>query len=497
MAIKNENHELNLLSSISKTLIENTDPKETIQQLERSFNQYGRASKKFMELSNVNIYLYDENTKLLKDFSKSWIVLERNVSVYNEKLYLVITQFSQFEFFVNGSPYKLEDLETPFKIKVSETNNSVLFPFKKNEKPFGMLELTFPNRINNLISFDFFMMLSVISYQVSLKIQNTILTDQMQMNIDFYASMKNIAKIIETQYELNYIIPIIGEMIDRFVSNHLVYVFLRDEQSNNLNLVWPNACRDEQVFEIVKTLNQDSKISLLNNGKVGVFPLIGKKLLGCIVAHSNNTKLSRKEVEYLEQLSRQSSITLQRASAYAEVLQHATLDALTGLNNRRQFEVRLSQEVASAKRQNRPLCAIMVDIDFFKKVNDTYGHIAGDTVLKNIASVIKASLRESDIPSRYGGEEFAILLPDTKIPEGLAVAERLRKSVEAATIPIKNDVSGASIDLKVTISVGINEYEDGNTGEELYKKADKALYKAKTTGRNRVIECTPALMAEA
>ena len=98
-------------------------------------------------------------------------------------------------------------------------------------------------------------------------------------------------------------------------------------------------------------------------------------------------KLSQREIDYIDQLTKQSSITIQRANMYAEVLQHATLDALTGMNNRRQFEVRLKQEVAAAKRQQRPLCAIMLDIDFFKKVNDNYGHAVGDEVLKNVAAI--------------------------------------------------------------------------------------------------------------
>ena len=112
-------------------------------------------------------------------------------------------------------------------------------------------------------------------------------------------------------------------------------------------------------------------------------------------------KLSVKEIEYLDQLTKQAAATINRANIYAEVLKHATLDALTGINNRHQFEIRLRQEVAASIRQNIPLCAIMIDIDFFKSVNDTYAHQAGDAVLKEISNTIKNSLRESDIPSSY------------------------------------------------------------------------------------------------
>lgn len=484
--MKQENTELNLLANVSKILIENSNPTEILTLLERVFNRFGRVSNKFLELEKLNIYIYDENAKALKDFSKSWVVLEQGQNSYNDKLYLVITQLSQFSFFVNGVPYKMEELTNFSNIKVNNESNTILFPLKRNDQPFGILELTFPNSIKNLLDSDFFMMLSIASYQISLKIQNAILAEQMQKNIDFHKSMKDIAKIIETQYELNYIIPIIGEMIDRFVSNHLIYVFLRDEQTKEFNLVWPSACRDTNIISIISKINAETKAMLINDGKIGVFPLIGKKTLGCIVAHSSSSKLTSKEIEYLEQLSRQSSITIQRANVYAETLKHATLDALTGLNNRRQFETRLNQEIATAKRQNNPLCSMMMDIDFFKKVNDTYGHMAGDLVLKTVASVIKKTLRESDIASRYGGEEFAIILPFTTIDDAEAVGQRLRQSVEATSVEVPDEKGGSNLTIKVTISIGVYQYVDSDSPQEFYQKADKALYESKTTGRNKV-----------
>ncbi|MDD3437610.1 MAG: hypothetical protein PHC64_10705 [Candidatus Gastranaerophilales bacterium] len=247
--MKQENLELNLLSNVSKTLTENSDPTEILTLLERIFNKFGRLSNKFVDLKKINIYIHDENTKTLRDFSKSWIVLEQTgANTYNDKLYLVITQLSQFSFFVNGIPYKMEELTNFSNIKINNEENTILFPLKRHNQPFGILELIFPNSIKNLLDSDFFMMLSIASYQISLKIQNTILAEQMQKNIDFHKSMKDIAKIIETQYELNYIIPIIGEMIDRFVSNHLVYVFLRNEEDEQFKLVWPSACRDTNIL---------------------------------------------------------------------------------------------------------------------------------------------------------------------------------------------------------------------------------------------------------
>lgn len=179
--MQKENFELNLLANISKTLIENSSPLDILTTLERFFNIFGRKSNKFVELKKINVYIYDENTKTLRDFSKSWIILNQpNTNSYNDRLYLVITQLTQFSFFVNGTPYKMEELTDFSNVRVNNGENTILFPLKQNNRPFGMMELVFPNNISNLLDSDFFMMLSIASYQISLKIQNTILTDQMQ-----------------------------------------------------------------------------------------------------------------------------------------------------------------------------------------------------------------------------------------------------------------------------------------------------------------------------
>ena len=180
-------------------------------------------------------------------------------------------------------------------------------------------------------------------------------------------------------------------------------------------------------------------------------------------------------------------MTIQKANVYSEILKNATMDALTGLNNRRQFEIRLKEQYSISNRQLTPLCAIMTDIDFFKKFNDNYGHSVGDEVLKLTANVIKAELREYDIASRYGGEEFCILLPNTAIDEAKVVAERLRYAVENSKIDIKSEKTSRMENISVTISVGVAQLKADDMPEDLYMKADKALYDAKESGRNRVV----------
>lgn len=437
--------------------------------------------KSYIDLKDLNIYVFDPNTSTLRNYAQNWCVIDEVLqNDLKEAIYKAYEEIHGNDFVINGKAYKLPQTigEISFKI------DSLFIPIVKNGMVFGVLELEFNPETS--VDMEFLFLMKILGAEISLKLQNIVLNEQSQINVEFHDSMKNIAKIIETQYEINYIVPLIGEMLDRFISDHLIYVFLK--QDGEFKLVWPKACNDERVFEVLKQLDPDYGHILTNDDKIGAFPLLSEdEITGCIVARSMIEKLSKRDIDYLEQLTRQSAATINRANNYSKILQYATLDALTNLNNRRQFEVRQKQEIAIAKRQNNPLCAMMIDIDFFKKVNDTYGHAAGDEVLRSVAGIIKEHLRESDIPSRYGGEEFAVLLPYTKLDEAKIVGERLRKAVEDAVITVNQD-NVDKTDINVTISMGLAEFNGEETGEILFERADKALYDAKTGGRNRV--CT-------
>lgn len=369
------------------------------------------------------------------------------------------------------------------KIETNKNNfqdsDGYVFPLYKHKKHIANLE--FPERTDDLDEF-----LALTGQFISLKIQNIILTQRMQKDIDFHDMMKNIAKIIETQYELKYIIPLIGEMLDKFFENYLSYIFLKKEDSGLNVLAWPSACNDSKITGVIQYV--DKKI-LSDDKKIYAIPLVSEsKTAGALVVKSTADEISPKDREYLEQFSSQIAITINRANVYAEILKHATLDALTGFYNRHQLEVRIKQEVANAKRQHAPLCGIMTDIDFFKNVNDTYGHAVGDLVLKTIAKVIRGQLREYDIAGRYGGEEFSILLPFTKIHEAQMVAERLRQAIEAKDIDISKINPDSEVKtIRTTVSLGIYEIKEDDSEEDLMNKADKALYQAKNTGRNKVV----------
>lgn len=318
---------------------------------------------------------------------------------------------------------------------------------------------------------------------IAMKAQNVVLSSKMQRAIDFQNSMKNIAKIIETQYELSLIIPLLGEMVDKFVQNHLVYIFVKT--NDKFELMWPNACNETKIFDIINA----KPLKRVTTNQLGVFPLLSDdKLLGYIVTKNLDERLTSTEIEYLDEISKQAAITINRANIYSEVLKHATLDALTGFYNRGELEERIKQEIASSLRQNTRLCVIMTDIDYFKSVNDTYGHAVGDLVLKQVSKIIRSQLREYDIAGRYGGEEFVILLPFTKLLEAKRVAQRLRKAIEKKNINIK-DVNSSNQDrtINVTISSGVYEFQPDDTAQDFISFADEALYEAKNSGRNKVV----------
>lgn len=456
-----ENKELHFLTKISDILVKEVDTAELALELKTVLETY-------VKINNLKVFVFDNVTSTMRDCADSWKVIEDNSEIYS-----AFENIKEHDFVINSKAYKLPPSIGEVTLKVS----SLVMPMLKEGNVFGLIELGFDD--DTSIDMEFLFLMRIFAAQASLKLQNIILNEQSKINVEFHDSMKNIAKIIETQYELNYIVPLIGEMLDRFISDHLIYVFLK--QDNEFKLVWPKACKDERIYETLKQLTPETNYILTSDDKIGAFPLTSDgEITGCIVARSTLDKLSKRDISYLEQLTRQSAITINRANTYSKVLQYATLDALTNLNNRRQFEVRLKQEIATTKRQKNPLCAMMVDIDFFKKVNDTYGHASGDAVLRTVASIIKEHLRESDIPSRYGGEEFAVLLPYTHIEEAKIVGERLRKAVETTPIPIDKK------NINVTISMGLAEFSPQETGEDLFKRADSALYEAKESGRNRV-----------
>jgi diguanylate cyclase (GGDEF)-like protein len=191
------------------------------------------------------------------------------------------------------------------------------------------------------------------------------------------------------------------------------------------------------------------------------------------------------QLEVAGALVAQAITAYDNASLFARVQELATVDELTGVANRRRFFEFAERDLAEASRHNRPMLGMMLDIDHFKKVNDTYGHPTGDDVIRTVASRIANEIRASDLLCRYGGEEFALLIPNSDLPAGRVLAERLRACVADEPIDTR---SGP---LRVTVSVGLSMNQGSNQDvAALLADADRGLYRAKQTGRNRVCDAT-------
>jgi diguanylate cyclase (GGDEF)-like protein len=180
--------------------------------------------------------------------------------------------------------------------------------------------------------------------------------------------------------------------------------------------------------------------------------------------------------------------TVQDMRRVALLEQQNITDALTGLYNRRYLDKRISAEYASARRYGHPLSVLMLDIDHFKRLNDTHGHQAGDLALQFISRLILDGIRESDIAARFGGEEFVIIAPNTRLPAAGDLAERVRRRIESHELKLARAGQDRQT-LHITVSIGVVELTpDMASGEQLIECADLALYQAKQAGRNRTIQ---------
>src|SRR5262249_40470867 len=184
-------------------------------------------------------------------------------------------------------------------------------------------------------------------------------------------------------------------------------------------------------------------------------------------------------------------ILVHRSLAVPTLQAEARVDPKTGLFNARHFAATLREELTRAIRFDRPMSLVMADLDLLRDINNPYGHLAGDAVLAGVARIFREQLREYDVPARFGGEEFSILLPETRVSEALEIAERIRRAVAASEF----EVSTSSEPIRATVSMGVASFpRDGSDANELVHQADLAVYRAKLQGRNRVVDSSEELL---
>lgn len=227
---------------------------------------------------------------------------------------------------------------------------------------------------------------------------------------------------------------------------------------------------------------------LPNPVKQVLIPLYaGKKIFGALLAVADEPfKLGRDQLQIINSAGNHLSLALRNALKYKELKQEADFDGLTNIYNRQQFDKRIRVELKRHQRHAKHLSLIMLDLDYFKRLNDTYGHLAGDEVLRKVGSILEETVRETDFPARYGGEEFVVILPETNEQQAWLLAERLRKKISKSAFSYNENK------FNVTASIGVASLKPGplSPGNILVTQADQALYMAKNSGRN--IVCTSA-----
>ncbi|MCW8933506.1 MAG: GGDEF domain-containing protein [Gammaproteobacteria bacterium] len=265
--------------------------------------------------------------------------------------------------------------------------------------------------------------------------------------------------------------------MDHFLQNETSNIIKAENQGQEFDKTV-----DISVEEIRQDINTATEISSLKDNVNSKLDTIS----GHIKLYRESEKIrfenSQKEVEAMHsKMQALESEARKLKKVVIEKNKQAMFDTLTGIPNRLSYEKKAAEEIARWKRFSNPLSLAIWDIDLFKKVNDTYGHKAGDKVLKTVAQLLIKSIRETDFLARYGGEEFVMLLPGTKQEETLRLVNKLRKQVEDCGF----HYHGESV--KITISCGVSSFNENDSLSQVFERADKALYKAKENGRNQCV----------
>jgi diguanylate cyclase (GGDEF)-like protein len=254
-------------------------------------------------------------------------------------------------------------------------------------------------------------------------------------------------------------------------------------------------CRAKRTGHEVNAVDYPGLCTMFKPAQEGdthiCLPIIQSGTAGCVVqvvVSQECARLARLLMPFVAVYLREAGPVLEAKRLMEHLRENALRDAMTGLYNRRFLEEYVSALVAGSQRRKSAFSVLMLDLDFFKQVNDTHGHEAGDKVIKTLADILMRNVRTSDMAVRYGGEEFLIVLVDSGADAGVKVAEKIRTEVEATKIPLPGGI------LQKTISIGVAEYPtDSDTFWQVVKFADVALYQAKSTGRNKVVRFVPEM----
>jgi diguanylate cyclase (GGDEF)-like protein len=394
---------------------------------------------------------------------------------------------------------------------VPETVSELAIPLMVRDAVVGVLDC----QSDNLDHFDkeTIDLLTLFSTQASMALQNAKLYSLERKRATQLQAINSIAKHATSVLELNQLLHSVCTLVQRCFPGDHVSVLLRDEdtlvlraQHGSLTPLleegetfpceaeWWNNVLDSGGIATIGDLSAiEGKARICEEAQSRIsIPMIsyGQPLGLLILSSRERNFFAHTEIQPLESVADIFASAIQNANYVQRVKQLAYLDGLTGIFNRRYFETRITEEIERARRFGSELAVVMVDVDKFKSLNDTYGHLLGDEVLRQVSSLLSKQIRKIDVVCRYGGEEFVILLPQTALEQALHVADKLRRAVEEWQFP--------GVPRTLTISGGVAVFPNhGNTRDELVKTADAALYAAKESGRNRILSATSAQPARA
>jgi len=384
---------------------------------------------------------------------------------------------------------------------IPETVSELAIPLMVRDAVVGVLDC----QSDNLDHFDkeTIDLLTLFSTQASMALQNARLYSLEQKRATQLQAINSIAKHATSVLELDKLVHSVCTLVQRCFPGDHACVLLREEdvlvlraQHGSLTPLleegdifpcdadWWNHALDSGGIETIGDLSHhegQSRICEEAQSRISI-PMIsyGQPLGLLILSSCEPNFFAHTETQPLESVADIFSSAIQNANYVHRVKQLAYLDGLTGIFNRRYFETRVTEEIERARRFGNELSLIMVDVDKFKSLNDSFGHLLGDEVLRQVSSLLSRQVRKIDVVCRYGGEEFVILLPQTGPEQAFHVADKLRRAVEEWQFP--------GVPRALTISGGVAVYPaHGDARDELVKAADAALYAAKEGGRNQIL----------
>lgn len=385
---------------------------------------------------------------------------------------------------------------------VKETRSEVAIPLMVRDEVVGVLD--FQSDQLDYFKPDMVDLLTLFSTQASLALENARLYSLERKRAEQLEAINAVAQQTTTLLDLDELLTVVCRLLlERFNNIDHVAVLLSEPEGLRVRayegrltpkvpmgsllapgtgLVSRALAESRSVIESDVTRVESYFAGFVETRSEMCVPLIcvGEKLGVLALDSAVRNAFDVEDIQPLESVADICAAAIQNANYFERMRQLAYVDGLTGIHNRRHFEMRIGDELERASRFQRRIAVLMLDIDHFKRLNDEFGHLLGDEVLRGVAGILKQQLRKVDVVCRYGGEEFAVLVPETTGDNAVLVAEKLRRQVESHLFP--------GVPRPVTISCGVADYPThGLTRDEVVAAADGALYRAKQTGRNRVV----------